>query len=82
MELHCIPMDIYCILRLFTKFNDSRTDKKCPLQPKNIIIYAGSAHIEVYIKFLDAMFHKPDYLVENFHYQCVDIMTSFQKLRD
>ena len=76
-ELLCIPMDIYCILRLFTKFNPSRTDKKCPLEPKNIIIFGGSAHIGFYINFLDEMFHEPHYLVENFEYQCVDIITSF-----
>ena len=70
-------MDIYCILRLFTKFNPSRNDKQCPSEPKNIIIYGGSAHIGVYIKFLNEMFHEPDYLVENFDYQCVDIITSF-----
>lgn len=73
-ELLSIPMDIYCILRLFTKFNSI---SKCPLEPKNIIIYGGSAHITSYINFLNEMFHEPNYLVENFDYHCVDIMTSF-----
>ena len=81
-DLLCIPMDIYCIMRLFTQFKDkeSQSINKCHQRIDNVVIYGGSSHIIYYIKFLNEYFSlKPNYLVENFQYQCVDIPSSMPK---
>jgi len=49
-----IIMDIYTIARIYKKFsNKDKLDRNTlkPIIPKNIIIYAGSAHIDNYVYF-------------------------------
>ena len=74
----CLPMDVYCITRLFTQF-ENKQDSKCK-NIENVIIYAGSTHIEFYIRFLNEYFNIiPTYFVENFEYYCVNIPKSMPK---
>ena len=93
-NLLCIPMDVYCLSRLFTRFKEidkiSKINKGNEINERNVrneldksickpiienaIIYTGSAHTYFYMNFINTLCKsKPDYLVDNFDYQCVDI---------
>jgi hypothetical protein len=74
--LMMLPMDIYTLIRLFYKFNLSKTDDYdrlnreeqleyldydeiyMPNKIKNVIIYAGISHIELYNIFLNLLSKK------------------------
>jgi len=59
--LICLPMDVYCLLRVFVTYKSD----KLPMGPtgcvsneyhKNIIIYGGFDHIQTYILFIKKYF--------------------------
>jgi hypothetical protein len=75
-----LPMDIYFLMRLFTRFHNKRmTDSSvCKTDIKNCIIYSGQAHSYFYIEFLNNYFGtEPDYVSETFNYQCINLPTKF-----
>lgn len=48
--LLCLPMDVYILSRIFIRFKDETTIK-------NVVVYTGSGHIEVYEAFLFFVFN-------------------------
>jgi hypothetical protein len=75
-------MDTYLILRLFRSYKYKKY--KYSGRAKNVIIYAGSAHIERYINILNYIgsfeikYHKKHMNTKN--YYCIDIKDLKQPL--
>lgn len=64
IDLFMIPQDLYLLLRVFTMYDSkklSRGPTACQktkfLENRNIIVYAGTAHIDLYQSFLNKFFN-------------------------
>jgi len=65
-------MDIYTLARIFKKHDDEFT--YFPSSPKNIIIYAGSAHSALYYKFFNYLGYSTKYDKTFTNYKsCIDL---------
>lgn len=80
-----IDVDIYVLARLFVRFNKDKMERG-PIncrnskyqEMKNIIIYAGVAHIKNYNKFLKLYFGvSPDIEIQNETKQCIRLDEEF-----
>jgi len=69
MDIMSLPVDIYCLMRVFKKHNIEASFQ--PEESTNIIIYAGEWHIQNYMSFLKSVG-----AVEIYKYRDVD-MTSY-----
>lgn len=59
LTLVAAPMDVYCLLRLFTNF-ENKGRRPCDSElVKNVIMYTGSFHTQVYETFLSSLFGPP-----------------------
>lgn len=70
-----IPMDLYCLLRLFIKFDQSKVSNRqiCDkLSVNNVIIYTGDNHAKIYRLFLEKYFNVlPVLSIQNNQNQCI-----------
>lgn len=64
-----LPVDIYCLMRIFKKHNIQGSFQ--PEESINIIIYAGEWHIQNYVSFLKSVG-----AVEIYRYRDIDITSS------
>jgi hypothetical protein len=80
--LHVLPMDHYALLRLFTMF-DTQKDRGPKLcnehEMKNVIIYAGAYHCQIYKHFIDHYFNiKPTLsIIQKDFNQCIELPYEF-----
>ena len=79
----CTPMDLYLLLRLFTKFDHpERLTQDCNDTMENIIIACGAKHIEIYVKVFKELFNiEPQVSIKHpqkiDEYQCNNLPDNF-----
>lgn len=72
LNISMIPMDVYMLLRLFTKFKSGYN--KCGDEIKKVIIYTGAHHTYFYIKFFHILTGlMPDELSDNSFMGCLEV---------
>lgn len=77
-----IPMDLYCLIRLFIKFDETklkRGPQSCDnLSINNVIIYTGDNHARLYRLFLEKYFNtQPKLTIQNKKTQCILLNNKF-----
>ena len=76
-------MDLYLLLRLFTKFDHpERLTQDCNDTMENIIIACGAKHIEIYVKVFKELFNiEPQVSIKHpqkiDEYQCNNLPDNF-----
>jgi hypothetical protein len=72
-----IPMDIYCLSRLFIKFDETKMERGpggCRFfsKPKNVIIYTGANHSRTYESFIKSYFDIDPTFSQKSYGQCLE----------
>jgi len=75
LDIGAYTMDIYCLARIFKKYNVESTFQ--PVESKNVIIYAGSKHSRIYREFLMEIGAKETFYYENPNNKNCVLVTNF-----